>query len=163
MKRGIDMSKNSFENSGFARLYTWITKAKLTMGIFFMMHVILFLFFGLIIDGIKVSLDFYSAIEMLFACFFIGLLQQALIPQEKFTRVRCALWIVSSTSVTLLFGLVFQWFKLFPAWCFPVFISSEVIGMLFMILSYYLELNRETKYLNRKLDQFRSNKPEREG
>lgn len=157
------MSKNSFENSGFARLYTWITKAKFTMGIFFMMHVILFLFFGLIINGTKVSLDFYSALEMLIACFLIGLLQQAVIPQEKFTRIRCTLWIISSAFITLLFGLVFQWFRLFPAWCFPVFIAFEVIGMLFMILSYYLELNRETKYLNRKLDQFRSGKHEREG
>jgi len=157
------MSKNGFENSGFARLFAWITKAKFTSGIFFMMHVILFLFFGLITNGTKVSLDFYTAFEMLIACFFIGLLQQAVIPQEKFTRVRCALWIVSVTFITLLFGLVFQWFRLFPAWCFPVFIVSEVIGMLFMILSYYLELNRETKYLNRKLDQFRSGKHGSEG
>ncbi len=156
------MSKNSFENSGFAGLYRWITKAKFTMGIFFTMHGMLFLFLGLIINGTTVSLDFFTALEMLFACFFIGLLQQAVIPQEKFTRVRCALWVVSGTLITLLFGLVFQWFRLFPAWCFPVFIAFEVIGMLFMILSYYLELHRETKYLNRKLDQFRNSKPERE-
>lgn len=156
------MSENSFENSGFARLYTWITKAKFTMGVFFTMHVIFFLFFGLVINGTTVLLDFFTALEMLFACFFIGLLQQAVILPEKFTRVRCALWVVSGTFITLLFGLVFRWFRLFPAWCFPVFITFEVIGMLFMILSYYLELHRETKYLNRKLDQFRNNKPEKE-
>ncbi len=156
------MRKNSFENSGFARLYTWITKAKLTMGIFFTMHVIVFLFFGLIMNGTTVSLEFFPALEMLFACIFIGLLQQALIPPEKFTRVRCALWVLSSAFVTLMFGLAFQWFRLFPSWCFPVFVAFEVIGMLFMILSYHLELHRETKYLNRKLDLFRSKKPERE-
>lgn len=156
------MIKNSFENSRFARLYTWITKAKFTMGIFFTLHVILFLFFGLIVNEATVSLEFFPAFEMLIACFFIGILQQAIIPSEKFTRVRCALWIVSGALTTLLFGLVFQWFRLFPAWCFPVFITFEVIGMLFMILSYHLELNRETKYLNLKLNQFRSGKPERE-
>ena len=162
MKGRMDMNKNNFENSGYAQLYTWITKAKLTMGVFFTMHVIIFLFFDLIFNGTTVSLDFFTALEMLFACFFIGLLQQAVIPPEKFTRIRCALWIISGASVTLLFGLVFQWFKLFPAWCFPAFIAFEIIGMLFMILSYYLELHRETKYLNRKLDQFRNKKPERE-
>lgn len=162
MKGRIDMNKNNFWDSGFARLYTWVAKAKFTMGIFFTMYVMLFLFFALITKGITVSMNFFTALEMVFVCFLIGLLQQAVIPSDKFTRVRCALWVVSGALITLLFGLIFQWFKSFPVWCFPVFNVFAVIGMLLMVISYYLELQMETKHLNRKLEQFRNNKQERE-
>lgn len=156
MKERSTMNENTFENSGYARLFAWIAKAKFTMGMFFTAYVILFLLMGLLIEGTAITLDFFTALEMMIACFFIGMLQQAIFPKDKHNRVRGALWVISGAIITLLFGLVFQWFKAFPGWCFPAFVAAVLIGMLFMILSDHLELYNETKQLNRKLAQFQS-------
>jgi hypothetical protein len=152
--------KNNFVNSGFARLYTWMTKAKYTMGIFFVLFVVIYLFFGIIIKEITDSLNFFTAIQMLIVCFLIGVMQQVIIPIDKLSPLRCAAWIASGAVITVLFELVFRWFNLFPAWCFPVFTIILVIGMLFVVLADYLELQRETKNLNRNLEKFQKNKKE---
>ena len=150
------MKENGFANSGYARLFAWVAKAKLTMGLFFSVHVILFLLLGLLIKGTAITLDFFTALEMMIACFLIGILQQLILPMEKHRRGRGALWIISGAFITLLFGLVFQWFRAFPAWCFPAFVIAILIGMLLVILSDHLELHNETKQLNHKLAQFQS-------
>lgn len=145
---------NNFSNSGFARLYLWTAKAKYTMGIFFLAFVLLYLFLGLIAVETAVTLDLLTAIEMMFVGFFIGLLQQAIIPKDKLSRPRCALWIVSGTLIALVFSLVFRWFDSFPLWCFFSFLLLPAVGMGALILAYYLDLNRETKLLNRELERF---------
>lgn len=151
------MSENSFENSGYARLFAWMSKAKFTMGLFFAVYVVLFLLFGFLNEGTTITLDFFTALEMIIACFLIGVLQQFILPVDKQNNVRKALWVISGAFITLLFGLVFQWFKAFPLWCFPAFVAVIVIGMLGVILNDHLELHNETKQLNRKLAQFQSN------
>lgn len=150
------MKENSFENSGYARLFAWVAKAKFTMGLFFAVYVVLFLLLGLLIEGTAVTLDFFTALEMMIACFLIGVLQQFILPMDKHNQVRKTLWVVSGAFVTLLFGLVFQWFKAFPVWCFPAFVAAILIGLLLVILSDHLELHNETKQLNRNLAQFQS-------
>lgn len=152
---------NNFTNSGFARLYVWTAKAKYTMGIFFLAYVLLYLFLGFIGVEADITLDLRTAIEMLFACFAIGLLQQAIIPVEKLSRSRCTLWIVSGILVTLIFSLVFGWFLDFPLWCFVLFLLLLALGMGALILAYYLDLNHETKRLNRELKQFQSRQPKK--
>lgn len=151
------MRENRFENSGFARLFVWAAKAKYTMGLFFAVYVFLFLLLGVLIEGTTAALGFFTALEMVFACFFIGLLQQFILPAEKHSRVRKALWIISGVGVTLLFGLVFQWFNAFPAWCLPAFAAAIAIGMVVVLLGDHLQRYNETKQLNRKLAQFQSN------
>ena len=148
--------KKDFVNSGFARLYTWMTKAKYTMGIFFALYVVFYLFFGIIIKDMNVSLNFFTAVQMLFTCLLIGIMQQIFIPLDKISLIRCAAWIASGTVITVLAELMFRWFSLFPAWCFPVFTVFMILGMLFMVLAVYLELHRETKSLNRNLEIFQN-------
>lgn len=150
------MNKNDFSNSGFAHLYTWMAKAKYTMGIFFVVYVVLYLFFGILIKGVNFSLDFLTAIQMVFACLFIGILQQVIIPSNKVSTKRCAIWVASGAIITILFELTFKWFKLLPDWCFPVFTIVIVLAMLMVVLGDYLELRRETKDLNRKLERFQN-------
>lgn len=150
----------SFLGSRFARLYLWFAKAKYTMGIFYVAYVFFYLLLGLISEGPAVTLDLYTAIEMLFACFFIGVIQQAMLTVDKLSRTRCALWIVSGTLITLVFSLAFGWFEDFPTWCFVVFHIIMALGMGAMILVYYIDLNKETRLLNAKLEQFQNAAPE---
>lgn len=157
------MNSEKIKNSGFARLYLWTAKAKYTMGIFFVAFVFVYLLFGLISEGPAVTLDFFTAVQMVFACFFIGILQQAILPVEKLSRSRCILWVASGVAVTLVFSLVFKWFAQFPLWCFIVFTVFIAIGMVAMIAGYYLELHRETKRLNRSLEQYQKRNLKTEG
>lgn len=147
---------NNFTDSAFASLYAWTAKAKYTMGIFFLAYVLLYLFLGLIAVDSAVTLDLPTAIEMLFACFGIGLLQQAIIPMGKLSRPRCALWMVSGSLITLAFSLIFGWFTGFPLWCFILFLLLPTLGMGALILAYYIDLSRETQQLNEGLRRFQS-------
>ncbi|MDL2218612.1 hypothetical protein LJC27_08155 [Christensenellaceae bacterium OttesenSCG-928-M15] len=153
--------RNKFENTGFARLYLWTTKAKYTMGMFFLVFVLAYLLFGLINGGPAVTLDFFTAVQMMFASFFIGIAQQAIIPGDKLTKARCAWWIVTGVCTTLAFSLLFGWFSPFPPWCAAVFFAVLIVGMLAMILGYFIELRRETRVLNQRLAQFQK-QPARE-
>ncbi|NLX64188.1 MAG: hypothetical protein GX022_05360 [Clostridiaceae bacterium] len=131
------------------------------MGILFALYVVVYLFFGIVIKEIDVSLNFFTAVQMLFTCLIIGIMQQIFIPLDKISPLRCAVWIASGAVITVLSELVFRWFRLFPAWCFPVFTVFMILGMLFMVLAIYLELHRETKNLNHNLEKFqKKRKPE---
>ncbi|MDL2225047.1 DUF3021 family protein [Eubacteriales bacterium OttesenSCG-928-M02] len=157
------MNEKKWTNSGFARLFLWTVKAKYTMGIFYVVFVLLYLLFGLISEGPVVMLDLFTAIQMVFACFFIGILQQAILPVEKLSRPRGILWVVSGVVVTLLFSLGFGWFAQFPVWCFVLFVAFMALGMAAMIIGYYLELHKETKRLNRSLERFQNQSRKTEG
>ncbi len=146
---------HKFEDTGFARFYLWTAKAKYTMGILYLAFTLVYLFFGFITDSPAV-LDFFTAIQMMFACFFIGIAQQLLAPQRSLTKARCLLWVAVSTLITLSFSLVFRWFSAFPLWCFVVFLVVLIIGMIALLLGYYIELRRETQALNRQLEKFQS-------
>lgn len=148
--------QNNFENTGFARLYLWTTKAKYTMGIFFVVFVLVYLLFGLLYDGVATALDFFTAVQMMFAGFFIGIAQQAIVPTDKLSKTRCVLWVAAGLIITLAFSLVFGWFSAFPLWCAIVFFLVLAVGMLAMLLGYYLDLRRETRMLNQQLDKFKS-------
>lgn len=151
--------RHTFHNSKFAHFYLWATKAKYTMGLFFAFYVILYLFLGLIAVPKDIQLDFWTAFEMMFACFFIGVAQQVILPVEKLSRGRCLLWMAAGALITLAFSLIFQWFVLFPLWCFVVFVAMFVLGTGAMLISYYLELYQETRKLNKQLEQFQKNRP----
>lgn len=144
----------SFKESKGAFLYLWFTKAKLTMGLFYVFFVVLYLFFGYMSEGPAITLDLLTSIEMIFACFFIGVAQQAFIPTDKLSRPRCIFWIISGTVITLGFSLFFGWFGHFPPWCFILFNILVPVGMGIMLISYYLELHQETKALNQQLLRF---------
>lgn len=150
--------KDKINNSRFALLYIWMTKAKYTMGIFYTAFVLFYLFFGEFFASPKISLDFAVAIEMCFACFFIGLAQQALISVNKLSGKRCMLWVVIGSIITLLFSVVFRWFEGFPFWCFILFHVLAVLSMAAMLISYYFELHQETQKLNQYLEVFQKSK-----
>lgn len=157
------MYHDKLKDSEFVRVYVWMTKAKYTMGIFFVAFVFVYLLFGWISEGPTVTLDLFTSIQMLFACFFIGVMQQAILPLDKLSRVRGICWVLSGVLIMLVFSLIFGWFEQLPLWCFIVFVVFIAAGMAAMIVGYYLELHRETKRLNRGLERFRRQKPETEG
>ncbi|MDL2293514.1 DUF3021 domain-containing protein [Ruminococcaceae bacterium OttesenSCG-928-D13] len=160
------MNGERLKNSGFARMYLWTTKAKYTMGIFFIVHVLGYLLLGLLGllgDGAAVTLDFFTAVQMMFACYLIGVLQQWILPAEKLSRARCVLWGVSGVAATLVFNLVFGWFRSFPTWYLILFLLFVALGMVAIILGYYLQLHRETKHLNRRLEQYQKRNPGKQG
>lgn len=146
--------KKPIGHSGFARLYVWTGKAKSTMGLFFVGFVLLYLFFGFVSEGPAVMLDLFTAIQMMFACFFIGLAQRILIPPGGLTRARGAAWVVISVGLTLVFSLGFGWFAHLPLWCFICFILFVACGLGAMVVMYYFELYQETRQLNRQLQQY---------
>lgn len=154
-----------FRESKLAFLYLWFTKAKYTMGIFYVFFIFIYLLFGAISEGPTVTLDLFTSIEMVFACFFIGVAQQAIIPIEKLTRPRCALWVLTGSLITLAFSLAFGWFDRFPLWCFYAFNLIIAAGMGVLLISYDLELHRDTKKLNQHLARFQqtANKKHGEG
>ncbi len=148
------MNSENFKNSSFARLYLWTTKAKYTMGIFFVAFTLVYLLFGIIFKEPSIVLTFYTAVQMMFACYAIGLLQQIVLPVEKLSFTRCCIWVLSGVATTLMFNFVFGWYDFLPAWCFFTFLLVLAMGMIAMIAGYYLELHRETKFLNRSLEEY---------
>lgn len=151
--------QNGMQENAFTRFYLWMTAAKITMGLFFVYFVFMYLLLGLISSGPVVELDFLTAVEMVFAAFFLGIMQQVLLPGgDRLTKVRCSLWVLSGVVITLGFSLVFGWFAAFPLWCPIVFIALTGIGVAAMIYRYQLQLNRETRKLNKRLEQFQKMK-----
>lgn len=155
--------RHQFEDTGFARLYLWSAKAKYTMGILFLVFVLAYLLFGIISEEPNHLLDFFTAIQMMFACFFIGIAQQCVVPKEKLTKSRGTLWIIISVLITLSFNLVFGWFSTFPPWCVILFLTLLVMGMAALLLGHYIELHRETRALNRQLEKFQKQGKRGEG
>ena len=150
--------KEKFGDTGFARLYLWTAKAKYTMGIFYLAYTLVYLILSAIASESKVALDLFTAIEMMFCCFFIGLAQQGIVPLDKLTKPRCAVWAGTGLLITMGFSLVFGWFSPFPPWCFILFLIMVAMGMLALLLGSFIELYWETKILNRQLERFQ-NKP----
>ena len=142
----------------FTRLYTWMVEAKSIMGLFFTALVFMYLFLGLVF-GLSTgtawaSLGFFTAVEMIFASFLIGILRQIILPNGVFTKARCLLWIGAGTLDVLAFTLIFGWFANFPAWYASCFVAIIPLGMALMLLHYALERQRETKRLNAQLEKF---------
>ncbi|MDR0381980.1 MAG: hypothetical protein LBH86_08335 [Oscillospiraceae bacterium] len=150
-----------FADTAFARLYLWTSAAKYTMGIFFVMFVSLYLFLGFISEGAAVTLDFFTAIQMVCACLLIGFARQGIVPNDRLTKPRCVLWVGVSTLVTLVFSLLFGWFEKFPPWCLIMFLAMTVVGMAAALLGHFIELYRETRLLNHQLEKFQQ-RPGRE-
>lgn len=148
---------DKFKNSHFAHLYLWMSKAKFTMGIFFVFFALVYLVLGTLFVSSPIALTLWRAVQMMFVCFFIGLAQQIILPAEKLTPLRCLVWMVLGSGVTLLSSLVFQWFALFPAWCLVLFILLTLVAMGAILVSYYLELQYETRKLNQQLENFKKN------
>ncbi len=145
-------------NHFFARMYLWMTKAKSTMGLFFTAFVFYYLFLGLLLSKPPIMLDFFVALEMVFACFFIGVLQQAVLPLEHIGKVRILIWTLGSTAITLVFSLFFGWFSPFPSWVFVLFLVFVIFSVMAMVLAYRFDLQRETSELNEKLAQYQNSK-----
>lgn len=150
--------KTQFSESGYGKFFLWMSKAKFTMGVFYVAFTIVYLFFGLLVEGPPITLSVLTAVEMLLAAFLIGIAQQIILPVDKLSNARCILWVAVGLVITIGFSLGFGWFKQFPGWCLPVFAIVLALGMGATIISYYLELNRETKQLNRQLHQFQNHK-----
>ena len=150
--------KYHFAETGFARLYLWTAKAKYTMGILYLAYTFVYLILGVIASETEVALDLFTAIEMMFCCFFIGLAQQGIVPLGKLTKPRCAVWTGTGLLITVGFSLAFGWFSTFPSWCFVLFLVMLAMGMLAVLLGSFIELYWETKLLNRQLEKFQ-NKP----
>lgn len=148
--------RSKFEDTGFARVYLWTAKAKYTMGILYLACTLVYLFFGAVSKGEKSTLDFFTAIEMMFCCFFIGIAQQGIVPMDKLTKPRCAVWIAAGFFISLAFSLLSGWFSAFPLWCLILFHALLALSMAALLLGHFIELHRETKILNQQLEKYQS-------
>ena len=146
--------RNKLENSRFARLYLWTARAKYTMGMFFLIVVIFYLFLGFVSEGPAVTLDFFTALQMACVCLIIGFTRQGIVPNEKLTKSRCILWIGLNTLVMLACSFLFHWFAALPTWCLVAFLAVAVVGMAGILLGHFFELHKETQLLNRQLEKF---------
>ena len=146
--------QGKFGDTGFARLYLWSASAKYTMGIYFLVFVFLYLFLGFASAGPAATLDFFTAMQMAVASLLIGLGRQGIVPGHRLTRPRGILWMVLSIVVTVAFGLVFEWFSAFPGWCLPAFLAIVTLCGAAALLGQFFELYRETRQLNRQLEQY---------
>ena len=143
-----------FFDSHFAKAYRWASKAKFTMGIFFVAFVFVYFILGFAVDGAGISLAPLTALQMVCTCFLIGVMKQFIIQANQFTKLRCSIWVFVSVGITIVSVWGFGWFRPFPIWCPIVFVLVMAIGMGAMILSHYLDLNRETKQLNQQLAKY---------
>ena len=143
------------ETTAFARLYHWTATAKYIMGILYLAFTFIYLLFGTITGAAK-TIDFVTAGQMMAACFLVGIAKQAIVPQNNFSKIRSFLWVVSGTVIILLFCCLGGWYSSFPIWCLVVFILVAVVGMMAVVLSYYIELHRETETLNKRLESFQN-------
>ena len=148
--------KTTFAESTLAKLYLWAAEAKLTMGILFVVFVMVYLLLGFVTKTEGTAIDFFRALQMVLACFFIGILQQLILHDKSLTKPRCTLCIFSGVFITLAFCFVFSWFAQFPYWCFLAFIAIITICLVMLLVSRYLELHRETKLLNVGLAEFQN-------
>ena len=151
--------EKGFKNNWFAFLYVWMALAKYTMGMLFIVCVMLYLFFGYVCAPAGAVLDFFTALGMAAACLLTGVLRQALIGGSSFSGLRSIIWVTAGTVILSGFSLVFRWFDGFPVWCGAVFAVILTIAMAGMVLGYYLQLYHESEKLNNHLKSFRSANP----
>lgn len=147
-----------FQNGKFAKLYVWFAKVKEAMGLLFIAYVFFYLLLGIFAEPGFQRLDLFTAIQMAFAGFFIGMVRQAAIPSGILSKPRGTLFMLSGEVITVGFSLIFGWFENFPLWCALVFWGLMTAGYAAMILEYYFELHQQTALLNKKLEQFQSAK-----
>ena len=146
--------KDRINQSPFAKLYVWVSKAKYTMGIFFVAFLFMYFFLGCLAEGPAFSLDVFTAIQMLFACFFIGIAQQILLPDHTLSPGRLLAWLLISLAISVSFSALFSWFE--HLWQLLFFQLIPVFGILALALGYYWELRQETRMLNDQLSRFQS-------
>jgi hypothetical protein len=104
-------------------------KAKGTTGIYFMGFVCFYFVMGAAIGKADVSIGIWKALQMIVACIVIGFGQSAIVPTEKLSVSRGALWLSISSVVTVGFPLLFGWFEGYPAWCAVVFCALLIVGL----------------------------------
>ena len=136
----------------FSDFYVWAMDAKRTMGVYFAAYVFVYLFLGLFC-GVA-ALPNLVALEMLLCAMAVGFAQAALVPQEKVTPARCALWTGGSALLTTACALILGWFRGFPAWCAATFCIFLALGYAAMWLGLLLKARRETEALNRGLKNY---------
>jgi hypothetical protein len=135
------------------RYYLFIYEAKTTSGVYFLAFSVLYLFLGLAVPE-KITIDLFTAIQMMIACFLIGFSQHIIIPYEKVTVKRAFIWMVFSIIVTFGFSLGFAWFVGFPKWCAVVFYTFMIWGFAMMWLAVKWYSEKENKKLNENLKAY---------
>jgi hypothetical protein len=145
---------NKKQNSAFARLYLFAMKAKGTTGIYFMGFVCFYFVICAVSGNVDVSIGIWKAVQMVVACIAIGFGQAVIVPTEKLSVPRGALWLTLSSFVTIGFTLFFGWFKGFPPWSAVVFCSFLIAGLAAYLLGLIFDTRRETEKLNEHLKEY---------
>ncbi|MGP6147087.1 hypothetical protein [Jeotgalibaca sp. A122] len=141
------------EQTNWQKFYLFMYEAKSAAGIYFVAFVFFYLFYGILEPNQASSLDFWTAIQIFAACLLIGLGQSFLLTNNV-TNSRITIWGCWSLSVTILFSELFQWFQSYPYWYRYVFYAAIALSLFFYWLALVWDLQRETKTLNRALEDY---------
>ena len=135
--------------------YLFIYDVKTTGCIYFVAFVFFYLVYGFIDPGNATTLDSWTCMQFIIACFLIGLGQGLIIPKNDISVPRILLWGLLSMLITVGFSEGFRWFNSYPRWYSLIFYSVIAISFIFMWLAFYWRLQRETKVLNDALNKFK--------
>jgi hypothetical protein len=135
-------------------LYLFLYEVKSTACLYFAAFVFFYLFYGVIDPGTSASLDFWTAIQIFAACLLIGFGQVLIQPKKLLTVPRIILWGVWSAVITVGFTEAFHWFGTYPVWYRLVFYCIIAVSFVFLWLTLYWQLQKETKALNDALKIF---------
>ena len=150
------MNLKNLESSKFVQLFLWTAKAKFTMSMFFMASVLIYLLLGAVNQGSSCSINLPVAIEMIIACFLIGILQQVFLPVGNTSFKGYVFWLVACMLLMLLFGGYFRWFIHFPLVYTVIFYVVFLMALLAMIVNICLEQYLETRRLNKQLEIYQN-------
>jgi hypothetical protein len=141
-------------------IYLRLYEAKTTACLYFAAFTFFYLFYGVIDPSKSKSIDFWTALQLYAACLMIGFGQVLIQPKKLLTVPRILLWGVWSAFVTVGFVEGFHWFTGYPAWYRFVFYSIIAVSFVFLWLTLYWQLQKETKTLNDALKEFKEKNKE---
>lgn len=141
----------------FAEIYLFSYGAKRIMGIYFLTFALVYLILGKIGTASDVTLDLWTALQMMVACMLIGYGQELIVPVARLSVKRAAWWMLWAVGVTIGSVLVWGWFDGFPPWCGIVFCVLMTLGLAALLLGLLYDSRRETRQLNEHLKAYQDN------
>lgn len=139
----------------WANVFLFMYDVKSIGCIYFVAFVIFYLAFGIFDKDMEVTLDFYTAMEIMVASLLIGFGKVLMIQNNNISIPRILIWGTWSLSITIGFSSGFQWFSMYPDWYKIVFYGIITISFLLVWFVLYFSMLKETMILNDALNNYK--------